>query len=320
MADFSDSRLNTGFPPGRVDYPTQMNKFVDHAELFATAIENGRAFGSPSILDTLGGYAKSTLADDIDGSGVYKFTGMIAGTGLLYPTTPTPDTPTENAKKDYVTRGQLVAVLASPPSITDTNFNLPFDVPYSQMRVADATDFGTFEYNITAHLDNTTYLYPPVFNATYKIDWSTESIVVFDLEGAGAPTPVNGDRIRIININPGEFYGIRSNSIGINGITNETIYFGSNVVHSGLGTLNNTTVLYDINANFTGVSPGDLVYHINEDIFVEVTAYYSSIALGTEPVSNWQSQYQIGDPFSYVIYDLVYTTQSGWLFKHVLTG
>ena len=252
MADYSDSVLNRFYPPGRVDYPTQLNKFIDHAEVYATAIENGRAFGSPSILDTLGGYAKSTLADDIDGNGLYKLTGMIAGTGLLYPTTPTPGTPTENAKKDYVTRGQLVAALASPPSITDTNFNLPFDVEHSQMRVADATDFGTFEYNITAHLDNTTYLYPPVFNATYKIDWSTESINVFDLEGAGAPTPVNGDRIRIININTDSLDGIRSNSIGINGLTNETITFGLDYDH--------------------------------------------------------------------VIYDLVYTTPSGWLFKHVLIG
>ena len=252
MADFSNSRLNTGYPPGRVDYPIQVNKFIDHAEVYATAIENGRAFGSPSILDTLGSYAKSTLADDINGGGIYKFTGMVAGTGLLYPTPTPPGTPTENAKQDYVTRGQLVAALPSPPSIDDLDFNLPFDVPHSQLRVVNSTDFGTFEYNLTTRSDNITYLFPSVFNATYKIDWSGESIIVFDLEGAGGPTPVNGDRIRIININTLAAHGIRSNSIGINGITNGTITFGLDYDH--------------------------------------------------------------------VIYDLVYTTQSGWLFKHVLIG
>jgi hypothetical protein len=254
---YADARLNTGYPPGRTDYPEQVTKFITFVETYATQMEAGRETPIPegsitpgnatgTILDNLGNYVTSTLTSNFDGDGLYKFENMASTTGLSWQSGTGPS--------EYVRRAQFVTMVTaalSPSDIGDSGFNEPFTVPHSQLRVHDTTDnspdpngsFGTFEYNFTSFSDNITYKYPANFNVSYLINWASLGTSYYiDLEAPNTPTPVNGDRIRIINLNTKVNQGIQANTAGINGLINETITFGDTYDH----------VIYDLVFTLSG--------------------------------------------------------------------
>ena len=315
--DFTTAKMsNVIWPPaGDVTYPDKYTIFVNLNETAATELINAREGENSLVLNLQNNYLTSTLATNIVGNG-FKFTGMPDGTA---------------ASTDYATVSQVqaIAILAGVvlPEVDELNntssgygevFHAEFNVDVAG---AEGT-FSSFEYNsdVTGLLGST-IKYPTAFNKTYTYTWGSTPTLI-DLDSVSAPNPNLGDRIRLVNINPREFDGIQASTSLIHGLS-EKITFGAAVYHTGVGGIATTTNLYDGSADFTNVRIGDLAYHIASDQYVAVTDNPAPIAqLTTQALSgaNWASAYIVGETYSHAIYDLVYTTQSGWLFKHVLTG
>ena len=324
MADYTDIRMNTTWnsnTPGNIDYPDLVNQYIDFMEEYAYQIEISRSnLSDPNfkLVNSFEDYAKvAALEENLVGSTSYRFTNMQWGLD----------------DQDYTTKKQFSDKF-DIPDVDDQYFNGDFQVDHSQLRVSQDADqqpvppegeFGTFEYNtraFTTSSDSDKY-YPAVINVTYLLDWTGKSRTTIDLDEPNVPTPVPGDRLRFIFINPREFDSIQALSTRINGY-NTKIYFGVWNRIAGIASIGGgSTTLIDTGANFANVRIGDEAWNISESKYATVTAInaasYTITTTGGGIISWSGDAYQITSIYTHAIYDLVYT-DTGWLFKNVITG
>lgn len=219
---YTEVRLNDEYPPGRVDYPDKVNSFIDLNAALAAEVEAARESATSLVSNLSTNYINYILKSNISGSSLYNFINMPWAINI----------------SDYVTVEEAFRSLggknidaAAPDGMNGDSAIVPGLIdPDSEVLVLGTDTYGTFDMDPRNFSGSGTSRYPAVRNATYLLDWNIETsanLIELNPEGLIGFTPINGDRLRLIFLNPASTDGITGSTRRFHG-GESVITFGLN--------------------------------------------------------------------------------------------